>query len=84
MWTTDCGRLLLLKLVLFIGMLALAAANRFRHTPTLSNAVSTQLGGPADLHSLRGSVVLEAVLGFTVFALAAWFGTLPPPASHST
>jgi len=82
LWTTDYGRLLLLKIALFTGMLGLAAANRFRHTPALALELSTPRAKPAELGALRRSVLLEALLGFAILALVAWFGTLPPPASH--
>jgi len=85
LWTSDYGRLLLLKIVLFIGMLVLAAANRFRHTHALGLGLglSTQRSKPAELGALHRSVLLEATLGFSILALVAWFGTLPPPASHA-
>ena len=81
LWTTDYGRLLLLKLVLFIGMLGLAAANRFRHTPALGANLGGEHAGGVSLAELRRSVATEAFLGFGVLALVAWFGTLAPPAS---
>jgi putative copper resistance protein D len=81
LWTTDYGRLLLLKIVLFTGMLGLAAANRFRHTPALGANLGGEHAGGVTLAQLRRSVVTEALLGFGVLALVAWFGTLAPPVS---
>jgi putative copper resistance protein D len=81
LWTTDYGRLLLVKIGLFGGMLGLAAANRFRHTPALSANLTGELAGGVSLAELRRSVATEAFLGFGVLALVAWFGTLAPPAS---
>ncbi|MBL8552868.1 MAG: copper homeostasis membrane protein CopD [Phenylobacterium sp.] len=40
LWTTPYGQLLSLKLVVFLAMLGLAAANRFRLTPDLGLALS--------------------------------------------
>jgi putative copper resistance protein D len=81
LWTTEYGRLLLVKIGLFIGMLGLAAANRFRHTPALGANLGGEHAGGVSLAELRRSVATEAFLGFAVLALVAWFATLPPPAS---
>lgn len=80
LWTTSYGQLLSLKLVLFVGMLGLAAANRFRLTPALARAKASA-SSDAALLTLRRSIALEALLGLAVLLLVAWFGTLPPPAS---
>jgi len=80
LWTTPYGQLLSLKLLLFAGMLGLAAANRFRLTPTLKAALDHgQPAGPA-LAALRRSLVLETTLAFAVLGLVAWLGTLAPVA----
>lgn len=73
------GRLLLLKLLLFVGMLCLAAANRFRLTPALGR----QLAGDATsrLATLRRSLTTEFLAAVAILALVAWLGTLAPPAS---
>lgn len=81
LWTTPHGRLLSLKLILFIAMLGLAAANRFRHTPSLGRALTVSASPEAPLQTLRRSVFLETGLGVAVLALVAVFGTLPPPAA---
>jgi putative copper resistance protein D len=74
------GRLLALKLVLFAAMLALAALHRQRSVPALAARVAARTQPPGDvLASLRRSLLAEAVLGFAVLALVAWFGILPPP-----
>ena len=77
LWTTLYGRLLLVKLALFVGMLGLAAANRFRLAPALGCAAD-QAGA---LKALRVTVGLELAAGITVLAAVAWLGTLAPPAS---
>ena len=81
LWTTAYGRLLSLKLVLFVVMLGLAAANRFHLTPALGRGLGAQDSEGAALAHLRRSVILETALGFGVLALVAWFGTLAPPAA---
>lgn len=81
LWTTAYGQLLSLKLILFAGMLGLAAANRFRHTPALGRALTDDGSPDLALRDLRRSVVLETALGFAVLALVAGFGVLQPPAA---
>ena len=76
---TDYGQLLALKLALFAAMLALASANRFRFTPALETTLAGRSAGPNAVRTLRRSIVVEAMLGFGILALVAWFGTLPPP-----
>jgi putative copper resistance protein D len=74
------GRLLALKLALFAGMLALAALHRQRSVPALAAQIASRTLPQGDaLASLRRSLLAEALLGFAVLALVAWFGTLPPP-----
>jgi putative copper resistance protein D len=74
------GQLLALKLVLFAGMLALAALHRQRSVPALAERVWSNLLPQQDvLASLRRSLLCEAILGFAVLAVVAWFGTLEPP-----
>ena len=80
LWTTPYGQLLSLKVTLFAGMLALAAGNRFRLVPALGRA-NVVGSSDAALRALRRSIALEAILGFAVLCLVAWFGTLAPPAS---
>lgn len=78
LWTTPYGRLLLAKLVLFAGMLALAAANRFRLTPGLRRALEGEGSPIAPIAALRRSLRLETGAGLAVLALVAWLGTLAP------
>lgn len=78
LWTTPYGQLLSLKLVLFVSMLALAAANRFRLTPALGAAVHGGLASGQALDALRRSLVIETAVSFLVLGLVAWLGTLAP------
>ncbi len=71
------GRLLAAKLVLFLLMLALAAANRWRLAPALDRAVATDAPPP---RALIVALSLETLLGAGVLALVAWMGTVPPAA----
>lgn len=71
------GQLLALKIALFVGMLGLAAVNRFRLTPALSAAVAS--GDPErTLKPLRRSIVLEFGLAIGILVLVAWLGMLAP------
>jgi putative copper resistance protein D len=74
--TTTYGQLLVAKLTLFIGMLALAAANRYRHTSRLEARAAD---APA-LLAVAVSVGAETLAAGAVLLLVAWMGTLPPPA----
>jgi putative copper resistance protein D len=78
LWTTPYGQLLTLKLVLFAGMLLLAAANRFRLTPALGAAIGSGDAREAAVSDLRRSLILETALAFLVLGLVAWLGTLAP------
>jgi len=71
---TAYGRLLLLKLALFAGMLALAWINRFRLTPALGRG-----DDPAALARLRTSVWIETLLGLAVLAVVGVMGVQAPP-----
>jgi uncharacterized membrane protein len=68
---TGFGRVLDLKLLLFAGLLVLAARNRYRLLPTLS-------GPPGRLDALRRSVTAEIGLVAAVLLAAALLTQLPP------
>ena len=74
---TDYGKLLILKLLLFAAMLALAALNRWRLTPALG--VSVHNDNPASaLTGLRRSLLAEGSAALAILAVVAWLGTLEP------
>jgi putative copper resistance protein D len=79
--TTPYGQLLLLKLVMFAAMLVLAAANRFRLTPRLGQALVGASPAPGVIAALRRSLAWETGLAIAVLGLVAWFGTLAPPSA---
>jgi putative copper resistance protein D len=72
--STDYGRLLLVKIALFLVMLALAIINRLRLTPALTD------GKPAGdaLRQLRRNVVVEIATGALIIAVVAVLGVTPP------
>lgn len=78
LWSTPYGQLLSIKLALFAGMLVLAAANRFRLTPALGEAIVGGSGSSLALSALRRSLILETALAILVLGLVAWLGTLAP------
>lgn len=74
---TLYGELLITKLVLFAGMLVLAALNRWRLTPALGVAIDNGEPAPA-LADLRRSLLSEGSAALAILALVAWLGTLEP------
>lgn len=73
--TTLYGQLLLIKLCLFLGMVLLAAANRFWLLPALAR------GQPQSLQRLKKHIVGEQVLGVIVLLIVAVIGTIEPAVS---
>ena len=72
--TTDYGRALSFKLMLFGAMLVLASLNRWRHTAAVAREGASSV-------ALRASLITEALLAVIILALVAWFGMLEPPPS---
>jgi putative copper resistance protein D len=70
--TTDYGRLIALKVGLFIAMVSIAAVNRFYLTPRLPK--------PSALRSLRRNSLAEIALGLCVLFFVGALGTLAPTA----
>jgi len=67
---TGYGRLLVLKIALFVAMVAIAAVNRFRMVPRLADADAVQ--------QLQRNSLAEALLGFGVVAVVAVLGIMEP------
>ena len=80
LWTTSYGVVLLVKLGVFAGMLALAAWNRFSLHPRMERA-ALGLGGDATgaMSALRVSVRAEIVLAVAVLVTVAVLVSIPPP-----
>lgn len=76
---TDYGRLLLIKIALFLVMVALAAVNRQVWTPRL---VRNKNAGRDALGRLRRNAAIEAGLGAIIIIIVAVLGVTPPPALH--
>ena len=75
--TTDYGRLVLLKIGLFVAMVGIAAANRFHFTP--------QLPTTSALRALQRNSLAETGLGVCVLLFVGALGALSPSGhAHST
>jgi len=72
------GQVLIAKLFLFAAMLALAAANRYRHTPYLAQTLLKSEPATIALSQLRKSIIAESAAAAGVLALVSWLGTLAP------
>jgi hypothetical protein len=68
--SSEYGRLLSLKLVVFVVMLAFAAINRFVLVPRFS---------AMDVGALKRNALIEPALGAVALLLVATFGTMAPP-----
>jgi putative copper resistance protein D len=75
---TPYGRLLSLKILLFLVMVVLALINRFRLLPRLRREPQPS----APLAALARSVLFEQALGFAVLAVVSVLGTWPPAIHH--
>lgn len=71
------GVLLLVKIVLFAGMIGLATLNRFYLSPALERSEKTGDYSLA-VTALRKSVALESTFAVVIVCLVAWLGTLSP------
>lgn len=71
------GILLFIKVVLFAGMLVLAALNRFHLGPLLERSLRDGQYTIA-ANALRRSVVVELAAAVLIVGLVAWLGTLSP------
>jgi copper resistance protein D len=71
MLNTSYGRLLAVKLLLFLTMVGVALVNRFRLAPRISS-------DPAALGVLCRAVAVEQGLGLSILAVVSVLGTWPP------
>jgi putative copper resistance protein D len=75
---TPYGQLLLAKLVLFLGMLFLAALNRFWLVPALAD--KSALGETTVLFRLRRHILGEQILGVLIIMIVSLLGVSEPSA----
>lgn len=71
------GILLAIRVVLFGGMLVLAALNRFHLGPLLEQSLRDGQH-QVTANALRRSVALELMIALLIVGLVAWLGTLSP------
>ncbi len=72
--TTPYGRLLAVKIALFLAMVGLALGNRFRLMPRLRGPQPATV----PLRTLARSVVAEQTIGLAILAVVSVLGTWPP------
>ena len=73
---SDYGRLLSLKILLYLVMVGIALRNRFRLMPRLA------AGHASAGRRLYRSVLIEQALGLSILAAVSFLGTWPPPMMH--
>ena len=79
LFATPYGQLLLVKLALFAGMLALAVSNRFCIVPSLTKVRTEDgNGSTAWIAKLRRHVLGEQFLGLMVLLIVSILGTMRP------
>jgi copper resistance protein D len=74
---TAYGRLLLVKVALFLVMLSVAAVNRLRLTPRLAERTDASARWDA-LRQLRNNSLIEAGVAAIILIIVGVLGTLPP------
>ena len=78
---TPYGKLLIVKLLLFAGMLGLAGVNRFLIVPKL--IIANDAGSASELIRLRRHIVGEQALGFLVILIVSVLGMMQPAINPS-
>jgi copper resistance protein D len=78
---TDYGRLLLSKVALFFGMVAIAAVNRLHFTPKLVQ-VASAFATQDVLRQLRRNTAIEGVVGIIIICIVAVLGVTPHGPHH--
>jgi putative copper export protein/mono/diheme cytochrome c family protein len=75
---TLYGQLLIVKVLLFSTMIAVASRNRRRFIPDLTAVASDAAIRLRAIRQLRGNVSIEASIGIFVLAIVGTMGILPP------
>jgi putative copper export protein/mono/diheme cytochrome c family protein len=81
---TPYGQLLVLKILLFLAMVAIAAVNRLKLTPQLLVPVFGKdhaqiiTSAAQAMRGLRRNASIEAALGLAIIAIIGALGTIPP------
>jgi len=77
-FSTDYGRVLLIKLAVIVPILIIAALNWKRVLPALSGRDNRNAASQKWIHRFKGLLRTEAALGLLVLALVAVLTNLPP------
>jgi putative copper resistance protein D len=77
LFASTYGRLLLLKIALFVAMATFAAINRLKWMPALAARADTP-AAPRAVQQIHVNAFTEISLGIIIVVLVAWLGTLPP------
>jgi len=81
LWTTDYGRALLVKILLFAGMLIFAVHNRQVLTPKLAQSTNAIAQSRVTQRLCVHSAV-EIALGVVIILIVAWLGIIEPAANQ--
>jgi uncharacterized membrane protein len=76
--STDYGNVLMLKLALFVVMLALGALNFFSTKPRLAKSAEANSGQHSDSRQALRRIGTESVIGLLIFFVTGWLTVLPP------
>ena len=79
---TGYGRLLMLKVLLFVFMIGLGACNLLRFKPQLALANEQNATQRDALRKLMRNVIAELCLGMLVVFIVGALGATPPPRHH--
>jgi putative copper resistance protein D len=80
--STDYGRLLELKIALFVGMVCLAAANRLHLMPQFSRAAGSDTSASMSktTRRLERNALFEISIGLVIVCIVGVLGVTPPAA----
>jgi putative copper resistance protein D len=78
LWITPYGRVLLLKLAIFLAVVALGAVNLLLGKPQLLRIEGGQTGSLPIIRRMMWIVAIEAVLAFGIIAVVGVLGLLMP------
>jgi putative copper export protein len=76
--STDYGNALMLKLALFIAMLAVGALNFFSTKPRLAKSAEANSGKHSESRKALRRIGTESVIGWLIFSVTGWLTVLPP------
>jgi putative copper resistance protein D len=84
LFSTTYGRVLIVKVGLFVLMVCVALFNRFALTPELLKPKAKTLMTETAFARLWRNVAIEQLLGLSIIAAVCVLGTLPPAMAGDT